>query len=171
MRRTERSPIAPKSPEAGFSFVEILVTLLLLSALGLVLLSGLVGAQGLLRKTIQRTAFAVKILQVDTALRQAMGRVRVPFWLAPESAVSQEGSLLAISFLDGDPQQRLTLELRDGRIRIAQSGGAWNSFGPFPGAGLKLFRDEAGRPQGVEVSIDRGGETTRILARFGCNPL
>jgi hypothetical protein len=171
MQGTGLSPTAPKSPEAGFSFVEILVTLLLASALGLVLWSGMAGAQGLVRKTIQRASFSVKVLQLDTALRQAVGRVRVPFWQEPEPVVRQEGNRLDIAFLDGYAQNSLTLELRDGRLRIEESGGAASSFGPFPGAGLKLFRDEAGRPQGVEVSIDRGGETTLILARFGSDPL
>ncbi len=171
MRGIKRSPTAPKSPEAGFSFVEVLVALLLASALGLVLWSGLAGAQGLVRKTIQRASQSVKILQLDTALRQAVGRVRVPFWLEPEAAISQKGGLLAISYLDGDPKSSLTFEMLDGRIQIGRSGGATSSFGPFPGAGLKLFRDEAGLPRGVELSIDRGGETTVILARFGSNPL
>ena len=78
MRGTGRSPTPPKSAEAGFSFVEILVALLLASALGLVLWSGLAGAQGLMRKTLQRASFSLKVLQLDTGLRQALGRVRLP---------------------------------------------------------------------------------------------
>jgi len=170
MRGSKRSPTTPQRPEAGFSFLEILVALLLFSVLGLVLWSGLASAQGLVRKTIQRASLSLQILQLDTGLRQALGRVRVPFWVRAEAAVSQEGSLLAISWLDGYPEKTLILQLRDGRIRIGEAG-AQGSFGPFSGARLRLYRDEAGRPQGVEVSIDRGGETTLLLARFGSNPL
>jgi type II secretory pathway pseudopilin PulG len=169
MRGTERSPTAPKHPEAGFSFLEVLVALLLAATLGLVLWSGLGGAQGLLRQTVRRTSLAVKILQLDTALRQGLERVRVPFWLEPASAVRQEGGRIDISYLDGDPEKTLTLRLRDGRLSL-EAGGVEATFGPFPGTGLALSRDPEGRPRGVEVSIDRGGEGTLILARFGSNP-
>jgi len=170
MRGSKRSPTAPKRPEAGFSFIEILVALVLFSALGLVLWSGLGSGQALVRKTSQRATYALKILQLDNGLRQALGRLRVPFWVPAEAAVRQERGRLVMSWLDGDPDKTLTLQLRGDRIRIGEAG-AEGFFGPFPGARLGLFRDEEGRPLGVEVTIAGGGEPTRILARFGSTPL
>jgi type II secretory pathway pseudopilin PulG len=170
MRGSKRSPTAPKSAEAGFSFIEILVALLLSSVLGLVLWSGLAGTQGLMRKTIQRASLSLKLLQLDTGLRQALGRVRLPFWVQAETAVSRQGGLLTIAWLDGDPDKKLTLQQQDRRVLIGETG-TIGSFGPFPGVRLEVFRDERGRPLGVEVAVDRGEETVTILARFGSNPL
>ena len=78
--RPASSPKTSSRNEQGFTFVEILVSMLLLSVLGLVIWSALARGQGLVQRTFQGTLEAVRVLQLDTGLRKAAGRVRVPYW-------------------------------------------------------------------------------------------
>lgn len=164
-----RSSSKPNARNAGFSFLEVLAALLLLSALSLALWGGLAGSQGLLQKTIRRLSTSVKLLQLDSAIRQALERVRIPFWIDPETAARQEGERVSFAWLDGEPERLLTFELSDGTVVIAADGGRVG-FGPFPAARLKLFREESGKPRGVEVAIRGEAKETRILARCGGSP-
>lgn len=172
MRAAERKSSPPNPIEAGFSFIEILVSMLLSAVLGLVLWSGLSNGEGLVRKTILRSSQAVEILQLDSALRRELERIRVPFWARSQTAVSQEGSILSISWLEGYAERRLSLEVRASTILIGETaGGRMAAFGPFENVRMRLLPDETGRPRGVEISVERGGQPVLIAARFGGNPL
>jgi len=165
------------SSEGGFTFVEILVSLLLVSVLGLVIWSGLARGENLVRRTFRGTADAVRILQLDTALRKAAGRVVVPYWEAgPE--VETAGDSVRVSWLDGQARRYLSLERRGGLLAVGFSTEEPEGlFGPFDEIALGLMTGPDGTTRGIRVAVvggaagGWGGGTVELQARFGGQPL
>ena len=163
--------------DGGFTFVEILVSLLLVSVLGLVIWSGLDRGENLVRRTFRGTADAVRILQLDTALRKAAGRVRVPYWETGPEVEAAEYSL-RVSWLDGQALQYLSLERRGGLLAVGFSTEEPEGlFGPFDEIALGLMTGPDGTASGILVAVVggaagiSGGGPIELQARFGGQPL
>ncbi len=176
MRNARISPTfkTAAGSEAGFSLIEVMVALVLLSALGTAVWAGLLGAQGLVRRTIREASGTARMLQLDTYLRQTALRVRTPFWAStPGAEVSSDR--LRIPWLDGDPGDAMLIERHEGRLVIGtEKSGQRLSFGPFDTADFGLQTDPSGRPAGVLVSVlavGAKGDPVLILAPFGGRPL
>ena len=165
------------SSDGGFTFVEILVSLLLVSLLGLVIWSGLARGENLVRRTSRGTADAVRILQLDTALRKAAGRVRVPYWeTGPQVEAGED--FLRVSWLDGQAQLYLSLGRRDGLLAVGFSTEEPEGlFGPFDEITLGLMTGPDGAARGIRVAVAggaagvSGGRPIELQARFGGQPL
>lgn len=163
--------------------MEILVSLLLLSVLGLVVWTGLARGQGLVLRTFDAAADSMRLLQLDTALRAAAGRVRVPYWETDAGATSHAGSL-SVPWLDGYPDRRLSLETDGAKLvlRSADPEGREERravFGPFASVALGLARGPEGEVRGILVSLGavpgapgaQGAQDTTLETRFGGQPL
>lgn len=164
--------------EAGFTFVEVMVSLLLVSVLVLVLVSALVGAQRLIGGAGETAVGAARLLELDEALRKAALRVRTPFWEAPEAVVVADGRI-EVPWLDGFAERSLVVERRGDRLALLFVGGGPGEgaralvLGPFREIGVGTFADERGVPLGIRVTVggsSLGAELVEILARFGGRP-
>jgi hypothetical protein len=154
--------------------MEVLATVLLLTVLGLALVSGAGAGLRLVRRAFTTTLTVVRLAQADRWLRAAAARVRTPYWEAGPAVDSGPG-WLAVGWVDGEPGGTLRLESRDGLLLARALGGPPAAFGPFAGLDLDLYRDAGGRPAGVRVSLSpevRPGEAPMvILAPFGGRPI
>jgi prepilin-type N-terminal cleavage/methylation domain-containing protein len=160
--------------DGGFTFVEILVSLALLSVLSVALLAGLLNAQKLVGRIVREAGTSARVVQLDGAVRRSVRRVRVPFWVR-QVEVEQGDGWLEVPYLDGDTGDRLTFRSREGWVLIGSTkGGTAAALGPFGGAAFELDTGEDGRPRGVRVVVDVGaagaGERLVISARFGSSP-
>ena len=88
----------------GSTLMEVMVALAILSALGFGVWLALSGSHGLLVGVAARSAEIRRILQLDTALRREMERVRPPFWIGlPPDAGRGGDRSITLGYLDGDP--------------------------------------------------------------------
>ncbi len=166
----------PRPSEEGFSVLELMVALLLFSALGIAVWSGLAGGQNLVMRSIRMAAGTSRLLQMELHLRRTAALVQTPFWLpgpgAEEAAESGQGSL-RVPWLNGDPAQALQLSWKDGRLQVRiREGEPGAGFGPFASVQCGLYSGPD-RASGLKVSVlvEAGdAEPLVILAPFGGSP-
>ncbi len=159
--------------EDGFTFLEILVSLLLLSILGLILWSSLFNAQGLIGKILHEASFSAKVLQLDDFIVQAAQKIRVPFWVK-EIEIQEEDGRMVVPWLNGNPEDFLVFQKQNDSILIGyQESGQFLSFGPF--ADIDVRPKENGNEQiwGVQLTITdirNADHRVVISAHFGSAP-
>ena len=160
--------------EAGFTFVEILVAMMLMATLTVVVTSGFLSGQGLLQRTIRTATESSQLLRTRETLRRAAARIRIPWWSGPVVVQEQDGEV-AIPWVDGNPAASLRL-VRKGTMLVVSLGadGTVSALGPFLDSTPALARDGAGRPWGLRVDV-RSGSADRpaveIVVPFGSVPL
>jgi hypothetical protein len=150
-----------------------MVALLLFSALGIAVWSGLASGQNLVRRSIRTSVGTARLLQLELYLRKTALRVRTPYWAAGPGAEATAGGL-RVPWLDGDSKDVLIVEWQDGLLRIRPGEGeAGMAFGPFPNLECAIYKDDSGRSAGIEVSLvaEEGQEQPLVvLAPFGGSP-
>ncbi len=160
--------------EGGFTFIEILVSMVLLSVLGITIWAGLINSQGLIRKIISEASMSAKILQLDNFLRQNANKVKIPFWEGKIKTERGESSL-AIPYLNAEYEDMLIFKIsRDMLLIGSTKTGQFNAFGPFNNIRFQLWEGDGENPLGVKLSISsgkKGNDQVIIYARFGGNPL
>ncbi len=176
MKKAPRT--SPESTTAGFSTIEALVALLLVALVGLVAVQATAGGLRAAGAGRARAAESVRLLQLDSALRRAVGAVVVPCWAAGvEPADSAAGLSLPCS--GGEAGRTLRIRVTDGWVELdtldAEAAGeaapAPVRVGPFSEAAVApLFEEE--QLWGVQVTVRmRDGDAVELRARIGSRPL
>ena len=156
----------------GFTLLETLVTLVLVSLLVLVLSTGVIGSQRLTADATGAAASTTRLLQLDRYLRKTVGRIVIPYWVGPVSLDALAGPL-QLPYLDGERELILVLETRERGLVVRtpeDPEGRW--FGPFAAVTAETVVTD-GRLAGVRVLVDigQGPRTTTIEAAIGSNPM
>ncbi len=197
MRRIEQRSSRLNAPRSdrGFTFIEVLVSLTILSLISLVVWAGLRNARTLIERISYKGSATAKVVQLDTFLRSSCLKVRPPFWLTALEVQSSEDRL-SIPYYEGEPDRHLVLEVDGSYLRIRSEPGedrktqATESstlptgngpgavslrFGPFEEItlGTVVQEDQEGRfPWGVEVRLLTETEAPLTLTcRLGGTPL
>ncbi len=154
--------------------MEVLVTVLLLSTLGIALWSGVSVGVRLGRRALGDALAAARLVGMDGMLRRAAERVRTPFW-EPGPVVETGPDWLRIAWLDGDPSEGICLERRGDLLIVHVGDDQPVAFGPFAGVDFGLYRGGGEGPRGLRVSVaapGTDGEDPRpIFAPFGGYPV
>lgn len=154
--------------------MEVLVTVLLLSTLGLALWSGVSVSVRLGRRALGDALAAARLVRMDGILRRAAGRVRTPFW-EPGPVVETGPDWLRVAWLDADPLLGICLERRGDLLIVHVGDDSPVVFGPFAGIEFGISRSDGNGPRGLQVSVAApggGGEDPQpIFAPFGANPI
>ncbi len=177
MTKAARPPAAPAS--AGFSTLDALVALLVIALVGLVAVQATSGGLRASRAGSARGAAAVRLLQLDAALRRAVGAVDVPFWAGTVEAVeSAEGLLLPYS--GGEATRSLRIRAADGWIVLdtidAKAGeekaASAVRLGPFAEvAAAPVYEEQQLWGVRATVRLREGTEAVELRARIGSRPL
>jgi len=161
-------PIPPS--DRGSSVLEVFVTVLLLSALGLALWSGVSAGVRLGRRALHDALAASRMVQLDRVIRQAALRVRTPFW-EPGPVEETGPEWLRVSWLDGEPSEGMILERRGSLLIVQVREDPPMAFGPFAELDFGVYEDAGGEPRGLRVSVVPEGKEQDdpqvILASFG----
>ncbi len=172
-RKPRRNSGHPPRNEEGFSVLELMVALLLFSALGVAVWAGLAGGQNLVSRSIRTAAGTSRLLQMELQLRRTAALVRTPFWLPGPGAQEAAGSL-RVPWLNGDPAQALQLSWGEGRLQVRTLEGEPGAvFGPFASVQCGVYSAGPDGASGLKVSVVvEAGDTQPlvILAPFGGSP-
>ena len=168
MREISRPPA--REHEHGFTLLEVLAGLAILSVLGIGVWSGVAAALRAISRYHDTALACARLLQLDDRFREAAGRVRVPWWL-PGPTVSESDGGYSIPFLDGLPDKLLSIQLVNGALYVTD--GAYVSV--FPGitaARVSFALDENSDSYGAALEIDMAGiGHAVIVARWGGTPV
>jgi type II secretory pathway pseudopilin PulG len=163
----------PRRNEGGFSVLELMVALLLFSALGIAVWSGLAGGQNLVSRSIRTAAGTSRLLQMESYLRREAALVQTPFW-APGPGAERAAGNLRVPWLNGNPAQTLQLSWGEGRLQVSAGEGEPGAlFGPFASVDCAVYSDGPDGSSGLKVSVVVGAgdrEPLLILAPFGGSP-
>lgn len=168
MRRTLSSRRPPDrrrrgEAQAGFTLVETLAALALSALLGVVLWGALSGGTLSARRILSQAVSNAALLRLDDRLRDVVGRVETPFWMAsPQVAESEKG--LTVKWVDGDSEQSATFAVGDRFVEIGDGEGSTRHRG-LEQASFSLAR-EGGEVVGVRLSLG-GSSSLELVARFG----
>ncbi len=154
----------------GFTLLEVLAGLLIMSILGAAIWGG-VSASLRVSTRIHDTALAsTRILGMDDRLRSLAARIRVPYW-TPEYLMEAADGEMRIAYLDGDPAKSLVLKADSGTLTISD-GSAVTAFAGFTSTEVAAAKDKAGNVFGVSVTVEEKGRAPFVItARFGSTPV
>lgn len=159
--------------EDGFTFIEILVSLVLFAVLGVVVWTALLQAQRLIGKVTLRASQSAKILQADDMVRHYAAQIRIPFWVGKLEDAGN-GKELVLPYLNGDADDVLLLRQNQGMLVIgSQSSGQMAALGPFTSIQFNIKSSSESKPWGLVVTLGVGGpqgEAVDIYAPFGGIP-
>lgn len=164
MRRTV--PASSRESEAGFTLLEVLLGMVILSLLGIGMWTAVTVSLRSLDRFHAGALANARVLQIDDRFRECAARIRAPWW---ESAPTVETATDAwkVAFLDGDPRKLLVISYQDGSLAI-DDGAYVSRFPGFNSVRLENALAADGTPIGVSLTLDGRyiGETT-IFARYG----
>jgi hypothetical protein len=109
----------------------------------------------------------VRLLQLDAALRGAVGAVDVPYWMGPVQA-AELGDGLRLPYVGGEEGRTLRVRASGGWVLIDTEAATPLRFGPFAEAAVAAVYQERAL-WGVEVTVRlrRGMEPVGLRARVG----
>jgi hypothetical protein len=165
----ERGGPARGRAAGGFSTIEAMVALLLLSLVGLVAVEAVAGGRRASGASSARAAAAVRLLQADTALRRAVGAIRIPYWVGHVEAGAVEGGF-SLPYRGGEESRSLRIVVSDGWIVLDTESDDTPArrLGPFAQASVEpVFED--GQLWGAKaiVQVFERSEPVELRARIG----
>lgn len=152
----------------GFTTIEAIVAIAIVAAAGAIMaiVSGI--AIKSLAKTGDGAMTAADCLMTDTALRTAVGRVRIPWWesrveieLSPDSA--------SVLWFDGMPESALTLSIDDGHLVISggpESNRMYRSRVALDGVSFRALTGDNDMVRGIEITYTKQNTVITCAASF-----
>jgi prepilin-type N-terminal cleavage/methylation domain-containing protein len=152
--------------DAGFTLLEVLLGMVILSLLGIGMWTAVTISQRSVERFHAGSLANARLLQIDDRFRGCIARIRAPWWdFAPAVVTGADG--WKIVFLDGDPEKALIISYQDGSLCI-DDGAYVSRFPGFDSVRLETVRGADSVPFGVSLALDgRHLGSTTIIARFG----
>jgi len=164
--------------DKGFTYIEMMVALIILSLVGVLVWQGITGAGKLLDKISVHSSTTVRLMQTEEAVRGLVGNIRIPFWMSVIELEEVEGEI-AIPFYEGRSDTLLEIKYEDSFLIIGtretdeEQMEDVKSFGPFSNADIEVGRNQEGELFGITVvlyPVRSSLDPVHITARFGSNP-
>ena len=160
--------------EEGFTYVEILASILILSIIGILIWQGSIVASRTLFRSSDVSISSTRLLQLDEAMRREIGKIAIPYWLSL-TEIEASPRRLVIPYYGGDPDVTLLIERIEDYISLTISGREQHlRLGPFPGLHVEQWQDEVGNVIGIMLRFDSPSDDAPIqelFFRFGSFPL
>ncbi len=152
--------------ELGITFIETVVSLLLLATLMLVLFRLGTSLMPVLMETPLDTLALRKELVIRKALDKGFGEISPPWWLR-EYPVQNDGNRWIFPYIAGKESDTLTLEWEDHSLKIWQSDVLSHSFPAVEIFDLTLITQESGR---IICQVRINGDTMLFPFAGGISP-
>jgi prepilin-type N-terminal cleavage/methylation domain-containing protein len=164
--------------ENGFTYIEMMVALIIVSLVGVIIWQGIANAGKLLDKITVHSSSTVKLMQMEESMRRLIGKVRYPFWVNELEIVDRDDEI-TIPYYEGKSNTLLVVKYEDEhviigtRYRDTEQMDDVKYFGPFSDATIELARNEDEVVIGVSFimyAVKKSSDPVKITARFGSNP-
>ncbi len=156
--------------EQGFTLVEVLIGMAVMSILGLAVWTAVTVGLRTAGRFHDGALANARLLLLDDRLRESVGRVRVPWWIA-RPVVEATAGTWSIPWLNGDPDGKLVISWHDGTVWI--DDGQYVSRHPgITGAVVQPGLEDRDAALGITLTAVRSDKTAvRIVARYGSAPV
>lgn len=180
--------------EDGFTFIELMITLLITSLLIIGVSKGLIGGSRIVEKAVASSSTTVTILQMDNQIRSMVSRVYFPFWYG-NIDIEENSGTIEIPFYEGGKNNLLHFSFENNYLDIGlkkinedspeknrpeenrQSG--YNlekiqSYGAFSRVDLNPAVNKIDEVFGLQVTVyplNKKYSPVNVIARFGSTPI
>ncbi len=156
--------------ENGWTILEILVALFVVSSLGICAWQA-VGVSLRLSARLQDAMLAgSRLIQLDDRIRGFAARVLPPYW-APDNIVEIRDGTVRVPYLDGDPSKDFTMSFLKG-VLVVGDGVSATQYLDFPMVTFSPAGDKGDRSYGIQMEVSgNDGKAVVIFARFGGVPI
>ncbi len=170
MRTRRARSSTSRDADGGFTLVEVIVGMAILSLLGVAVWGGTTAALRAVSRAHDAALGNARLLELDDRFRAAAFRIRPPWWES-ELAVEDSNDTWRIPFLDGAKDRFLVVSVKDGILSI-DDGEIATQYAGVTTASLALEKDESGTPFAAALEVE-GRDTGHltILARLGGMPV
>lgn len=137
--------------DAGFTLVETLVAIAVLSVIGAALWTGFFSSTVGLERGMEAVRESGTALLVQELLSRELSRIRVPFWEREPDGFTGEADALTMPFADGEADAVLVLRAEEGALVLDRGGETVRI--PVAGTPGLSFLSGPGGPWGVAVNL------------------
>lgn len=107
-----------KKPEDGFTFMEVLVAMTIMSILGATVWIGFAAAVNLIKSVPVSVDMVQSYIALDSIVREYMSRVKPPFW-QPELDYYMDYTSMSFPFYEGVEGKYLQIEYTNNHLHIS----------------------------------------------------
>jgi prepilin-type N-terminal cleavage/methylation domain-containing protein len=164
MRKTGRSSSRPA--ENGFTVLEVLVGMAILSLLGIGVWSGVAASLRSASRLRAAVLANARLLQLDDRIRQAAGRIVPPWWAKGPEIQELQGEW-RVPLVDGYPEKFLVVAFKDGVLSV-DDGDFVSLFPGFTSVSVTPAWEGESGFRGLRLDVaGKGIDPLSISARFG----
>ena len=161
MKKTEKPFILLS--KSGYTFIELIIALVILSILGVGMWQGLVRVSRLLDRIYVVHSGISSTVVMDERIREEVSRIIIPFWI-PGVPVTEDKDGVAIDFYNGEKGKALCFRFTDNYLIMGDDNGkVLCSFGPFSDVRIETHRNPQGVATGIRFIIYGDGMEKRPL--------
>ncbi len=153
----------------GFTFLETVISLVIVSVIGLSAAGLFASAASFEKKTNSQINSNNQLLLLDRYMRLHVSRIKIPYWvdIRQEPGFISDQQHLSIPFFEGEEDSILDIDLHNGILRI-ETPGEEKVFTGLRRSTISIFEDRRGFPLGVTLNLKKGGgRAFRISCAFG----
>lgn len=171
--RSSRSIHRPSSrPDAGTTFVEVLVAIAILSISLGGFVAGTVAGWRQLERSRARYARLTSLVQLEQSFRESVTAIRPGYWeSAPVIVENNDGySVVAPSRIESTEEDTVFVwfSLEEGVVSIRTQDGATGRYAVEATAiQVREYLSESGYPRGIELSMTIDGTETVLREGYG----
>jgi prepilin-type N-terminal cleavage/methylation domain-containing protein len=159
--------------DEGFTLIETLTALALVSIIMTILTLALSSSLGVLGKSRDRALFGVRLLRADSLIRNRIGAVAIPYW---ETPVLETGdSSVTIPWYQGERSGYVRLLAEDDSL-IMETGEKKKTerivlLSGLEEVGFSILRNEQRTPCGIDVAYSHKQKIYHTLSAFSTFPI
>jgi len=178
LRKIVQQFSAPKKNEQGFTLIEAITMIAVISVLGVVLWSGATLAMRAVDNMGSYLDGSSAFLQAENALREKCAAVRFPYW-AGRCEVEIDETSASIPYYKGQKDSELRLEFKDHMlwVSIPKKDGDEGErsrlpYGPFGGAEFAVAQNPNRGVYGISVTLrpDKTDEENTVSGQAEAEP-
>ncbi|AEF87015.1 prepilin-type N- cleavage/methylation domain protein [Treponema primitia ZAS-2] len=159
--------------EGGFTLLETLAAMGILSILVCLIALSLSSSLATLGRSRNRLIFAVKLLKADALIRSRVNGIAIPYWETP--SLEDGGSSLAIPWYKGEKESFLRIKAEEGRLILETDDGKKTEtltlLNDIESVELSLLRNDYDMPWGIAVTYIYKQQNYHTWAAFSSIPL
>jgi prepilin-type N-terminal cleavage/methylation domain-containing protein len=156
----------PKKKDSGFTLVETLIAITLISLIGIPVFMVFSETLGFTDKIKDLNRWNKELIQLENVLRQSVSEVKVPFWIS-DIELTEEAGVMSVPYWDGNADSFLEIEIEDTILKISTPLGS-TIFKGYEGFEVNFLKDSGSGTIGLSILVKKNKkENITFQCAFG----
>ncbi|ULQ59086.1 prepilin-type N-terminal cleavage/methylation domain-containing protein [Brucepastera parasyntrophica] len=160
--------------EEGFTFMEVLVAIAIISIIGLSLLWGIASISDSVTRARENARLALSLLKADEYIRERTAEIRIPYW-ERNITFESSGSSASIPWYQGDKNAYLRFFTENNTVYAeTEFNGETAKLALLTGIEnieIRILENKNGAPAGLEIIYMLKGKEYRTVSPFASIPI